>query len=354
MRKNWRCFLITVVLLVLVLTFGFGNVQAAQKKGTTKLPAVNKATFMLMPELPKDNIGGNQLGYFNLRLKQDQTRKVRIKVYNPTKHTINIYGQVENATTNDNATVDYLGTNQTDRSLLKQPGSQWVSVPKMTSLPAGATKYIDIKVKATNNFKGVKATAVNLSANQFNQKTAVKNAYRYAIGLILNGQKLTQSNYQYLQSPSIKTRFTKAKKAAISVKVNNLDPMYLEKAKFKVELQNQKWHLVRYETTLKNGKVAPKTSFYIDMLLGGKRLVPGTYSMTLTTKNNRYTKRIHKDVLITASQAKYINSLNAAYLRNRNLILGGLAIMLAVSGGVVFRIYRVRKRKRDLHAKNGE
>ncbi|MCM1572035.1 DUF916 and DUF3324 domain-containing protein [Latilactobacillus sakei subsp. carnosus] len=354
MRKYCRYVLVMITLIGVIMTLGIGTAQAAKKKSLIKLPAANKATFMIMPELPKDNIGGKQLGYFNLHVKPNQTKTVRIKVYNPTEHTINIYGQTKDASTNDNASVDYLGSHPVDKKLLKQPGSQLVTVPKKTSLPAGATKRIVIKIKTNDSFKGTKATAINLSANQFNQTSAVKNAYRYAIGLILNGQSVKKNDYRYLQSPSIKTRFTKAKKAAINIKLNNPDPMYLEKAKIKVKLQNQKWQFIQYTTTVKNGKIAPNTSFYVDLLLGGKRLVPGTYSMTLTTQNNQYAKTLHKDVLITASQAKYINSLNAAYLRNRNWILGGVAITLVIIGGIFFRVHRVRKRKRDLHAKNGK
>lgn len=335
------------LVLSAVLTFGVGTAQAAKKRQSIEIAAANKATFMLMPELPNDNLGGNQLGYFNLRVKKDQTRTVRIKVFNPTKHTIKIYGQVKDATTNDNASVDYLGSNSNDRQLLKQPGSQFVTVPKMTTLAAGATKYIPVKVEIGNNFNGVKATAVNLSANQFNQKSAIKNAYRYAIGLILNGEGLKKRDYHYLQSPSIKTRFTKAKKAAISVELVNPDAMYLEKATINVKLQNQKWHFVQYEQSIKDGKIAPNTRFYVDLLLGGKRLVPGTYDMTLTTRNRRYNKTLHKQVLITESQAKYINRLNAAYLRNRNLILGSLVIVLVLLVGISLRIYYIRKRKKD-------
>lgn len=349
-----RKFVTIGMIVGAMFALGAGTAQAAKKKTSIEIPKANKATFMLMPELPKDNIGGQQLGYFNLHLKTDQTKTVHIKVYNPTEHTINIYGQVKDATTNDNASVDYLGSHQNNRQLLKQPGSKLVSVPRKTELPAGATKRIAIKIKVNQPFQGTKATAVNLSANQFNQKSAVKNAYRYAIGLILNGQTVQKRDYHYLQSPSIKTRLTKDKKPAISVKLNNPDPIYLEKTQIKIKLQNQKWQFIQYATTIKNGKVAPNTSFYVDLLLGGKRLVPGTYSMTLTTRNSHYKKTLHKNVLITASQAKYINGLNAAYLRNRNWVLGGTAVILVIIGGVIVRVYRVRKRKRDLHAKNGE
>lgn len=349
-----RKFVTIGMIVGAMFALGAGTAQAAKKKTSIEIPKANKATFMLMPELPKDNIGGQQLGYFNLHLKADQTKTVHIKVYNPTEHTINIYGQVKDATTNDNASVDYLGLHRNDRQLLKRPGSQLVSVPKKTELPAGATKRIAIKIKSNQGFRGIKATAVNLSADQFNQESAVKNAYRYAIGLILNGKTVKKQDYRYLQSPSIKTRLTRAKKPAISIKINNPDLIYLEKTKIKVKLQNQKWQFVQYLTTIKNGKIAPNTSFYVDLLLGGKRLVPGTYRMTLMTQNTRYKKTLYKNVLITASQAKYINGLNAAYLRNRNLILGiGIGILIIVSG-VIIRIYRVKKRKKDFHAKNGE
>ncbi|WP_337962245.1 WxL domain-containing protein [Latilactobacillus sakei] len=101
------------MLVGMVLTLGIGTAQAAKKKSTSKLPAANKATFMLMPELPKDNIGGKQLGYFNLHIKPNQVKTIRIKVYNPTEHTINIYGQVKDATTNDNGGTKLPQTDKT-------------------------------------------------------------------------------------------------------------------------------------------------------------------------------------------------------------------------------------------------
>ncbi|WP_459128178.1 WxL protein host-binding domain-containing protein [Latilactobacillus curvatus] len=120
----------------------------------------------------------------------------------------------------------------------------------------------------------------------------------------------------------------------------------------KVELQNDKWQFIQYSQTLKDGKVAPNSDFDLDVLLGGKRLVPGTYQLTLMTKNDRYTKTLHKQVLITKAQARYINRLNAAYPRNRNWILVGLVVIFLITAGSV--VQRVRKRKRGCHAKDGQ
>lgn len=339
----WLLLCSTVVLLI------SGSAQAKTKGKKQTIPAEAKATFMIMPELPSDNLGGAHLGYFNLPLKAKTTKKVRIKVYNPTAHSIVINGQVKNATTNDNASVDYLGSNPINRQLLVQPGSELVTVPKQTKLAAGATKWLTIKVQpSTQLFKGQKAVAINLSATQVNQKSAIKNRYVYAVGLVLNGSKLTKTQFQKIQSPRIKTRFVKHK-AAISVRVNNPDPSYLMATTIKAKLQNQKWGFITYEKIRRNREVAPNSSFYADIPLGGKRLVPGVYQMTLTVKSKQYQHTIHKYVKITKSDASYINRYNYEYLKNRNWILGGIGLVIIVGASIAgFRW----KRKKDLNAKN--
>ncbi|KRL61632.1 WxL protein peptidoglycan domain-containing protein [Latilactobacillus fuchuensis] len=325
--------------ILLVMT---GSVSAKAKKQSVEVPAESKATFMLMPELPKDNLGGEHLGYFNLKLKKGQKRTVRLKVFNPTSQALTIYGQVEDATTLDNGVVDYLGTKSIDRQLLPQPGSQLVQVPAKTTLPANATQWVTVTVQAPKNgFKGQKATAINLSANQIAKQTAVQNHYVYAIGLILNGQKLAKKAYQQIQSPGIKTRFVKQHRAAISVKIANPDPVYLKKAAIKVNLQNQKWSLIQYQQQWTNRKIAPSSSFYADVPLGGKRLVSGAYRLTLTVKSSGNTKTLHKYVQITKGQAHYINRYNYAYLKNRNVLIVSAVLLVGLIGG--WLIYRKHK-----------
>lgn len=346
--------LMTLLLLSVLFFMGQQPVNAGTKK-TTQVPKAEKATFMLMPELPVNNIGGRRIGYFNLKVKKNQPQTVRIKVYNPTNQSLNIMGQVADATTNDNATVDYLGSHEINQRLLPTPGSQWVTVPKKTTLAPGETKWLKIKVAVKHNFEGVKATAINLSASQTNQKTAVKNTYRYAIGLILTGQKVPINHYQKLSSSKIKTRLTANHQAAISVLVQNPDPMYLKRTKIKVSLQNKKWSFVRYDRQFNNAKIAPNSQFYLDTLLGGKRLVPGVYQLTMTVKGDHYQQTLHQYVAISKSQAKYINQYNAAYLLRRNWIIGiGVFILILVVGIVVYRFHVIKKRKKEHHAEDGQ
>lgn len=342
---SWLLIALATVLLIA------SPVNAKAKAKKQNIPTESKATFMLMPELPGDNLGGDHLGYFNLSMKKQKTREVRLKLFNPTSHSMTVYGQVKNATTNDNGSVDYLGTNRINTQLLPQPGSELVTVPKKTKLQPNETKWLTVKIKrGAQLFKGQKATAINLSAYQFNQNTTIKNHFVYAIGLILNGQKLAKTDYKKIESPKIKTRFV-VKKAAISVRIDNPDPTYLTKATIDVTLQNKKWGLIKYQSSRKNRKIAPNSSFYDNLMLGGKRLVPGVYQMTLTVKSAQYQRTIHKYVKITKSDASYINRYNYEYLKNRNLILLGIVCLLVIIGTIVgFRF----RRKRDLNAKNGE
>lgn len=314
-------------------------VQAA-KQG---LPTTTKATFQIRPELPADNLGGPHLGYYNLPLKANQARTVRLQLFNPTAQPLTITGQVQDATTLTNATVDYLGHQPINRQLLPQPGSQLVSVPATTKLQPNETKWLTIQIAAVQSlFNGQKAVAINLSAVQPNPKKTIQNHYVYAVGLVLNGQPLTTKQYRAPRSPRIKTKL-KAQRAAIAVAIVNPNPAYLKPATIDVQLQNKRWQLVHYQRRLTQRKVAPNSQFDVELLLGGKRLVPGIYRMTLRVKSPQLTRKIVKTVRITKRQATYINQRNADYQRHRLLIgLAGISVS-SLSG---FMSYRYYKRKR--------
>ncbi|MDT3393782.1 DUF916 domain-containing protein [Latilactobacillus curvatus] len=343
-RLNALCFCLGLVGLLAVQT----SQSVFAKSDDITIPAESRATFMLRPELPKDNLGGKQLGYFNLQLKSGQQRTVFLEVFNPTAKAMTIYGQVKDATTNDNATIDYLGTNPIDQRLLKQPGSQIITVPRATKLQPNETKRLKVTIQAPNKaFKGQKATAINLSTNQLANKDAVENHYVYAIALILNGQKLAAREQKPIQSAKIKTRLTKQRRAAISVAITNPNPAYLKAATIKVDLQNQRWSLIRYQDKKINRKIAPNSQFYEDVLLGGKRLVSGVYRMTLTVKTKNQQQVIHKYVAISKGQARYINQNNNQYLKYRNLIILGsiVIILIGIVAGNLSR--REKHKKRD-------
>lgn len=315
-------------------------VQATQQV----LPAEAQATFRIRPELPTDNLGGPQLGYYNLPIKVRQARTVRLQVFNPTTHPLKITGQVQDATTMTNATIDYLGRQPIDQQLLPHPGSQLVSLPSTTELQPNEVKWLIIKIAAVKQlFSGQKAVAINLSAKQPSSKKAIQNHYIYAIGLVLNGKPLTPKQYHAPRSPRIKTKL-QAQQAAIEVAVVNPNPAYLKPVTIDVRLQNRRWSLIHYQRQLTHRKIAPNSQFDVALLLGGKRLVPGIYRMTLTVKSPQLTRKVVKTVRITKRQASYINQHNVNYQR-RCLLISLAGIGVSCLGGLIS--YRYYKRKRE-------
>lgn len=322
-------------------------VNAKHKKTPVTVPKETKSTFMVMPELSASNIGGSHLGYFNVKLKADQAETLRIKVYNPTNRTITIHSSVQDATTVDNGGINYLGEQPVNKQLLPNRGSRLVTIAKQTKLHANETRWIKVKIAPIKHlFNGQKAMAINLSATQSKTAAPIRNRFVYAIGLVLNGEKLQQKQYHYINSPQIKTRFVNKHQAAISIKIANPDPRYLMDSQVSVTLKNQKWSFVKYENKRQHVKVAPNSDFYDDLLLGGKRLVPGVYQMTLSVKDDGYHRIIHKYVKITKSEASYINRYNYEYLKHRNWIIGGCIVVILV---LIVAVWISLKRKKDLN-----
>lgn len=347
MKRNSYRFLIGMVLFMFSVIAAGGLTQEsvfAQKIVNDE----SKATFMLMPELPKDNIGGNHSGYFNLKLSANKTRRVRIKVFNPTGNILTITSEVKDATTDDNGGIDYLGLHQVNHKLLPKMGDSIVKIPKNIKLKPNETKWVTITIDPGKSlFKGQKLMALNLSSVETDTKSSVNNKFVYAIGLVLNGNDLKKNEYKMIASDGIKTRIIKDHKAAISIKIDNPDPEFLSNVKVTASLKNDKWGMIRYDNVLKNVKIAPNSSFYDDVLLKELRLVPGLYKMTLNVKTDKYTKTIHKYVKITSSDASYINRNNYAYLKFRNIILGVLGALILIIIVVWLLIRRKRKRKLD-------
>ncbi|CAM2960419.1 hypothetical protein LASA110932_09260 [Latilactobacillus sakei] len=86
--------------------------------------------------------------------------------------------------------------------------------------------------------------------------------------------------------------------------------------------------------------IAPNSSFNANLLLGGKRLVPGRYTMIADFKSDQYQREIKKTVQITKTDARYINDHNAAYQKKRRVLLTVITICVLL---VVISIYDIRK-----------
>lgn len=314
-------------------------VQAAKQTGN----------FLIYPELPKDNLGGYQSGYYNLKNRPHQTQTVRVKLINLEAHDVKVTAKAADAVTTNQGHVDYSGTHQADPQWLKNPGSQYIKMPKSTVLKPHETKWLTAQVKMPAQFSGRKASALVLSSqdSKANQKNGIRNRYVYAVGLTLNGRALKNSQVQKLKVQKVKTRIIDHK-AAITTTIVNPDPQYLKHAHLKVELINQRWHFYRYRLDHKRVELAPSSKMAADLYLGGRRLVPGIYQLRMTVKAQQYQQTVTKTVKITKTAAYLINTQNAAWQKRKCwLIAGGITSGLVIIGLVMIVIIRRRRSLRQ-------
>lgn len=315
--------------------------------GCFSLPTTTQAAgIQILPELPANNIGGKTLGYFNLPVATTKTQTVRIKVTNPESRATAVTVRFENAVTLNGGQVDYTGIKTYNRQLLPRPVTKQLSAPKRVKLAAGQSKWLKIKIApSTTKFKGRKAGAVVLTNAAKRTDVAVQNNYVYVIGITLNGKKLKSARFKQFKVTKVQPQVMK-KKALLRTKLVNPDPMYLKKGNLKLTFQNEKWSLTNYTLHKKDIEVAPCSDFWVNTHLGGKRLVPGDYKLTIHFKNDQYTKKLVRRVHITKSQAYFINQNNREWQKRRHWLIG-LAIAAVVLVIVVVVAIIIWRRKRS-------
>lgn len=331
--------LLTVIGTLLLIIMSGRPVQA--KKVPSSTQALHEVTFMIQPEMPADNIGGQKLGYFNLKMTWQQTRRLNITVYNPTNHPITIQAKVVNANTLDDGVINYTGAKKNDPRLLPQPAKYFVQVPAKVRLGPGATQKVPLIIKAINKpFKGEKVMAVNLYDAATRHNTAIKNHYTYAVGLVLQGKSLATK--PTLQANRIVARMTEGK-PALSILFTNKQPWLWQNTQIKMTLKNTKWPIFQYHDRKVALKIAPQSRFYNNLDLTGYRLVPGLYRLKTEIKDQTHRQTLSKYVRITRDQAEFINRQNYVYLQNRTRILISIAVIIGLIALIIGGLSRRKK-----------
>lgn len=334
--------IISVLIVVLCLVISTQSARANRVKVQQTVPNV---TFQILPELPKDNIGGQHLGYFNLKLKPNQTRKLRVKVLNPTDHEIKIDINTSNATMRD-LQPSYLSASDND-ILLRKPLSRRISVLRHIKLAAGQQKWIIIKIRNDNNFNGQQVAALNL-ISQNNSKGAIHNRFVYTVAIVANGQNVKK--YQKLQIDNISMK-TIDGHPNINLGFKNPDPIYLTNGTLKIELANQQWQFFKYWKVYHKVKIVPSIRFNSYFSFQKKKLVPGIYRLRFVFKNKKYQVTEYHYVKITRQNVSFISRRSAGYLVHRNqMIVMLLSLTLLISIIVIYLI----KRERDKIEKSAQ
>lgn len=342
--------LIKFIGIGLILGYLLNNttpIQAKDHRVKVNESVTEPVTIQVLPRLPKDNIGGQQLGYFNLPMVGHTSRLEKLSLYNPTNQAITVKLKAVDATTNDQGQVDYINRQKASSQLLKQPGSQMMTFDKKVIIAPQTTQNITVRIKNLKaGFTGQKAVALNLSASGINQPhNSIQNQYVYVIGMILQGRPLTNAHLKKLQLTAI--RLTQRK--VFRIHLANPDATYLKKTQIKFRLVSQWTSFFNYQLTKTNLKIAPSSAFDLQVPLAGKRVVPGIYRLTMAVKTDQYQQTVNRYVAITKTHARLITNHQYRLLKRRQDLIKG-ALILVVAGLVIGGFYHYyRRRKRDLN-----
>ncbi|WP_125707318.1 WxL protein host-binding domain-containing protein [Lacticaseibacillus porcinae] len=255
---KWRGWLVIGMLLG-VLIGGSQTVQAST------------STFMIRPELPKDNRVGEQAGYFDLKVDQSR-RKVALRVYNPEQTPQTIRIRLLQATTQVNGKLDY------------QPAPAHVTkqfdyvTTKLLAPKAQAQITLTLPNRTTIG-TGTKLMAIELTTTNAKAHVTVNNRVRYRIGLVLQGQAraatplalTTVGKRVDLQKPTLHFNLVAKDgrfRSAMTVRTN-------------LQHANQPW--LSYQLTQTHLRWAPDTTLPLAVHLAGKQLQPGIYRVVLQT-----------------------------------------------------------------------
>lgn len=337
MKKVWIPYL-TILFLGMFSGSCLTPVQATEKR--------QEATFMILPKIPSENIGGSSLGYFNLNVKALQYKVLSIKVSNPTNQKVIIKPSVNNAQTTSTGHTTYLVQPTVPQmALIDHPLSKIIEGPPIISLAPNQSKWVEFKLKMPEKPLIGKSVGALILSSTTPTRGSFKNRYVYAVGVTLNGRAIKKQKIKYLKMPKVKVGLVQ-KKPAIRFAIRNPDAQFLKKGHMTIQLKNKKFGFYGYNVKLKDMQIAPQSQFWADSMLGGRRLISGDYQMTMTFKSRQYSQKIHKTVRISREQASYINQHNLDYqnrLRICLISIGCLAI-LALGIFVYYRYIRGVKR----------
>lgn len=306
------------------------------------------ATFTIRPQLPTDNIGGSSLGYFNLQLKAGQVRSESIQIYNPTKQTITVELAVVNGQTETDGRISYQPLTKTNRQLLPQPGSSYVSIPESVKIAAGQAENVPINIHTKKQlFAGTKLAAINIYSAADTSIGAVENRFVYTVGLVLNGKKLVPANLQQLALTKVTLVQKKKLPRSFEFRVVNADPLLIEDGQAQLKLRHQLFGFLNYQVTKKSLKIAPDSSFKLNWDLSGYRLTSGYHQLTFNFKTNDYREQRVRYLLVKQGKAQLVSKKQYQQHQQVSLILAG-AITVALIACIITLIKHYQHKKKEV------
>ncbi|MGG5373314.1 DUF916 and DUF3324 domain-containing protein [Enterococcus sp. AZ196] len=343
--RKFVIFLLSTFLIFSGLAFA----QTAQ--------AVDGLKFSVTPNIP-DNQYNKEVSYFDLLMNPGDEQEIAVLLKNPTDENVVILPQINSAMTNTGGVVEYSNHNNKERvydKSLKHNIEDIVQLSeKEITLSPGEERELKLTITMpSEEFKGVIAGGIYLAQKGESSKnndekssketsTSLKNLYGYQIALLLrNNDELVTPKvvFEGAQADQLNVR------NAVSLKVRNSTPTYINKVNYQAELKKKGSDEVIAKTDQKDMQFAPNTIFDLFVSMKGKQYEAGDYVLTgsIVSGNNKWP--VNEEFTVTREQANKFNEADPDVEPESYTLVIILGAIVAVA--VLVAIYLIRKNKQQ-------
>lgn len=340
--RKYVVFLLSAFLVLSGLAFG------------QKVEAIDGLKFNVKPNIP-DNQYNKEVSYFDLIMKPGEGQEVEVILKNSTDEEVVVLPQINSAMTNSSGVVEYSNHNNKKRVYDKSLKHNIEDIVQLTEKQITLAPQEEKELKLTiamppEEFNGVIAGGIYLaqkdnSTEETTKKetsTSLKNLYGYQIAILLR-------NNEQLITPEVVFEGAQANQSnvrnAVSLKVRNSTPTYINKVHFQAKLKKKGADEVIAKTDQKEMQFAPNTIFDLFVSMQGKRYEAGDYVLTgsITSGDNKWP--INEAFTVTREKANKFNEADPDVEPEDYtmiIILGALVAVFALAA-----IYLIRKNNKQ-------
>ncbi|MCF6515606.1 DUF916 domain-containing protein [Lactobacillus sp. S2-2] len=294
------------LLLTLITSFSFFLILGENVRGES-------FDYSVDPILSQQN---KKLGYYNIKVKNNQTLKIKFKLHNYENKKVIVHNLFNDAH-NDNGLITY-SSEVKDSYHLDNPTFTSMLVDKnnksVTLKPHG-NKVLTVKIKIPES--GINGQVLG-GVNSY--KSENKNKFSFSNAILLEG-KPKKANINKIFINNIKPNRYK-----VNLNIVNNQPVILSKYKLNMKLYNQNRKILNNDNNHYN--MVPSSQNKMSFSFGD--LNAGFYYLKLTIKDNDgHFKRINKYFSINGGKHTKKKNIKQTYL---------IAIIIAVLLAIIYFI----------------
>ncbi|HIB1912183.1 TPA: DUF916 and DUF3324 domain-containing protein [Enterococcus faecium] len=285
-------------------------------------------------------------GYYDLLLKPNESKTLKVRVFNSSKNPIELSVEANTAWTNDNGITSYEKKDKKDDSLVASfEDMTEVSVNKL-NIDTNGFKDILVDVKMPDRqisgqiLGGIRVSQIEDKKKE--QTHAVSNQYSYVIGVLLCQSK-DKINPQILLNEVGPAQVNG--KNIIFGNLQNCQPTIIKKLTAHAQIYDKDGNL-RYEREANNMRMAPNSNFDYQVSLDDAALEPGDYIFKIEGLADDVAYKFSKGFTVSDKEAKQYNK-TAVYVETQtgleSYVLILIVAVLLIIIGTFYYIYRKRK-----------